>query len=456
MNHRRFAVRQVVVLALLVEPLHGSASSAELFGSAEREQATNDLRILVETARSAWAYAEDKEEHFDVSLPRLLEEGNVALAGCQTKRDVLGVFDEIVAGLKDGHASLKHPDLYESGVRRRLPLRLVDTKEGVVFGKDLVVLWNGRTIEEEIRVASRRIYASTPGQRRILTLKSLETGTTNDRLRITLKRPDGQITETNLTYSRARPTEPFIEFRWLTNQIAYIRLTSFRAEAAAPELKDQGPKDPSGHGIAAVEAAKAKISEAFSRSAKARCLILDLRGNGGGTDSLGSHVALHLIPGTFTYFKLQTRFSPQLRTLREFEAQPTNGWSQASEWGPARPASVAPFSGFTFILQDQSCFSTTDNLLACLQDLLPGDRVQFIGRPSGGGTGAPRPLVTLPWSGATVTLTVMKVFSPKGRLIEGRGTIPDRVIEWTWKDVIEGRDVDLEAALEGARGLKSL
>jgi len=345
---------------------------------------------------------------------------------------------------------LSHPDLYGSKVRRSLPYRLVDTREGIIFGKDLVVLWSGREMEEQIRNASRRIYASTPGQRRSLALRSLETSDSNEQVRITLRRPDGQVNETNITYGAAWPTEPVIDFRWLTNEIAYIRLTSFRVEAAAPELKDQGRMDPSRHTTAAVEAAKAEISGAFSKAAKARCLILDLRGNRGGTDLLGSHVALHLLSGAFTYFKLQTRHSPQLQRIRGFEANPTNGWSRPSDWGPSRPPDVKPFSGFIFILQDQRCFSTTDNLLACLKDLLPGDRVRFIGRPSGGGTGAPRPLITLPWSGATVTLTVMKVFSPKGRLIEGRGTIPDRLVEWTWNDLIEERDADLAAALEEA------
>jgi len=448
MRHHEFVV--ATGAALLMTVFCPSSSPSEQLGSAQREQATNDLRVLIETARTAWAYAEDKERHFDVSLPRLLQEGNVAIANCQTKLDVLEVYDEVVAELKDGHASLKHPDLYRSGHRRGLPHRLVDTKDGVALGKDLVVSWNGRAMDEEIRQASRRAYASTPRQRRSLAVKSLESDMADNSVSLKLKRSDGQITETNLTYRRVWPTEPFIAFRWLTNEIAYIRLTTFRAEAAAPDLKDEGPKDQSGHGVAALEAAKTKISEAFSRAAKARCLVLDLRGNGGGTDSLGSHVALHLIPGKFTYFKLQTRFSPQLRAVRGFETDPTNGWSQASKWGPDRPASVTPFSGFIFVLQDERCFSTTDNLLACLQDLLPADRIRFIGRPSGGGTGAPRALVTLPWSKATVTLTIMKVFSPKGRLIEGRGTIPDRKIEWTWADVLNGRDADLEAALNEA------
>ncbi len=205
-SHRNFVAAKAAALALLMAVSGASASVSEPLGSAEREQATNDLRVLVETARTAWAYAEDKEEHFDVNLPRLLQQGNAAIATCRTRREVLELFDEIVAGLKDGHATLNHPELYERGVRRNLPGRLVDTKEGVVLGKDLVISWNGRAMDEEIRLASRRVYASTPGQRRSLALKSLESGVADSSVRLTLKHPDGVITETNLTYGYALST----------------------------------------------------------------------------------------------------------------------------------------------------------------------------------------------------------------------------------------------------------
>lgn len=39
-------------------------------------------------------------------------------------------------------------------------------------------------------------------------------------------------------------------------------------------------------------------------------------------------------------------------------------------------------------------------------------------------------------------------WSPKGRLIEGQGTRPHFPVEWTRSDVVQGRDPDLEAALE--------
>ena len=184
-----------------------------------------------------------------------------------------------------------------------------------------------------------------------------------------------------------------------------------------------------------------RISAAFENCEGAKALILDLRGNEGGSDSIGSHVALHLLPGEFCYFRLQTRYSAQLKRVRGFEDSPDTGWSRLDDgWKPPRSPSIKAFEGSVWILADGSCFSTTDNLLACLGDLLPKERARFLGRPSGGGTGAPRQILTLPFTGAQLTLCVMKVYSPRGRLIEGRGTIPDRTIAWTWKDVVEDKD----------------
>jgi C-terminal processing protease CtpA/Prc len=60
-------------------------------------------------------------------------------------------------------------------------------------------------------------------------------------------------------------------------------------------------------------------------------------------------------------------------------------------------------------------------------------------------------LATLKHSRADVQLCLMRVWSPKGRLIEGHGTRPDVPVEWTRDDVLKGRDADLEAALNDLR-----
>jgi C-terminal processing protease CtpA/Prc len=426
--------------------------SAEPFGPAQREQGTNDLAVLIETAQRAWAYAEDKQEHFGVDFSRLRDQGGAAIAESQNQRDVLLALRDVVAGFNDGHASLTHPGLRRAGPLRKLPLPLVDTKEGIVHATNLIVLWKGRPIEEAIQAEARHVFASTPGMRRSLALRRLENGATNEVAPVTLRQASGRTFESVLEYSALPAEAPApIEFHWLTNHVACIRIATFKPDVLSESTDEAGAKDPSGHSVSILEAAKARIAAAFSNAAPARCLILDLRGNQGGTDILGSFVALHLVPGEFTYFKLQTRHSPELRTVPGFSAAATEGWAPVSEWKPPRPEGLKPFAEFVVVLQDSLCFSTTDNLLACLRDLLPPARATFIGRPSGGGTGAPRPVARLPHSQAAVTLTVMKVFSPKGRLIEGRGTIPDRQINYAWSDIVKGRDADLEAALEEAR-----
>ena len=78
-HHRRLAGGRAVALALLLVAAGCSAPAAETLDPAQRTQATNDLTLLIDTARSAWAYAEDKAEHFDVSLDRLQREGNAAI-----------------------------------------------------------------------------------------------------------------------------------------------------------------------------------------------------------------------------------------------------------------------------------------------------------------------------------------------------------------------------------------
>lgn len=452
---RSLQLRRLAILATaapLLAILGEGKGSIEPFGRAQREQATNDLAKLIETAQRAWAYAEDKELNFDVDFARLLEQGGAAISRSQNQRDVLQALRDVVAGFKDGHASLTHPDLRRDLPLRKLPHPLMDTKEGVAHGTNLVVLWKRRPIEEAIAAEARHVFASTPGMRRSLSLKRLENGAANEIVPVTLKQPGGRLAESMLEYS-ALPSKTAapLEFRWVTNDVALIRLGTFQSHLLGASGRSDGPKDPSGHSVSDLDAAKEKIAAAFSNAAPARSLILDLRGNQGGTDILGSFVALHLVPGNFTYFKLQTRHSPDLRNVPGFTTTAIEGWSPVSEWGPPRPAGLKPFPGFLIVLQDSLCFSTTDNLLACLRDLLPHAKARFVGRASGGGTGAPRPVAKLPHSQATVTLTVMKVFSPQGRLIEGRGTIPDRQVEYSWEDAIHGRDADLEAALEEAR-----
>ena len=122
------------------------------------------------------------------------------------------------------------------------------------------------------------------------------------------------------------------------------------------------------------------------------------------------------------------------------------GWGSSGISPVRSEPGEAIYSGQLYVLIDSGGFSTTDNFLACLADLHP--EVTFIGRPTHGGTGAPRSLLTLKYSKAEVAFCTMLVKSPKGRVIEGEGTEPIVPVQWTQRDIVDGTDPDLEAALE--------
>jgi len=419
---------------------------------ATREAAMGDLKLLIETAKRAWAYADDKRENFGVDLDHLNTLAASQIRNCRDKGEAFEVLRSVVAGLKEGHASLRLRDQNPPAGTGRIKGRFCGTREGLVYEKQLVLQWNGRNVQEELESLTKRAYASTPGMARRLAIQQLAYGPLNRTIRVKLKSASGPEMEQVLRYEPESETElPPLELRWPDKEIAHLAIRTFDVRRSTWGVKTDGPVNPSGLPASAVEEVKRRISDAFKKCDGARALILDLRGNQGGSDSIGSHVALHLLAGDFCYFKLQTRYSPEVKKIAGFEDSPDSGWSRLDDgWKPPRPPSIKPFEGLVWILADELCFSTTDNLLACLRDLLPRERARFLGRRSGGGTGAPRQIVTLPFTGAQLTFCVMKVYSPRGRLIEGRGTIPDREIVWTWKDIVQDKDPDLEAAFEEA------
>lgn len=201
-----------------------------------------------------------------------------------------------------------------------------------------------------------------------------------------------------------------------------------------------------------LNATKARIQEAFQELREARALILDIRGNEGGTDLLGIRLAEHLLPGPFTYFSLQARLCPERADHYASRGVPHDprrvGWSEVSPHEYGGGPVPARFQGKLLLLIDEKVFSTADNFVACIADYRT-DRV-LIGRPTHGGTGAPVPLATLKHSGAVLTLTTMKVYRKDQELIEGRGTRPDVEVRWTRQDLLSGRGPDLEKALEVA------
>ena len=407
-----------------------------------REDCLADLTELERLAGTEWAYADDKREHFGVDLERLRAEAEQALSAQPTRAEFAEVLRRFVAGMKDGHAGVTMPGVATS--RSRVwPFTVADTSDGVIVdtvaegtldvlpGQSLITV-DRKPVEVVIEEERPRVFASTDGARRAKALRSMRQ-TDAAQVRCILKRPTGTLLELEFATLPAGsgpqpPARPPLEtvHRRLEGDVGYLRVGSFVApdgQAWATATPEQRP--------ALIEPLVSGYRQAFAELADTRALILDLRGNPGGTDLAAMELARPLLPPDAIYFQLQARLDD-------------GGWSQVSSHGLPPAPDVPRYEKPLVVLIDEGTFSAADNLAACLRDELPS--AQFVGRPTGGGTGAPR-RVELSRTGAQVAFCTQRVRGPAGEITEGRGVVPDVAVRWSRDDLLSGRDPDLAAAL---------
>jgi len=251
---------------------------------------------------------------------------------------------------------------------------------------------------------------------------------------------------------------PRTESRILEGDVAYLRLPRMRPEAADD------------------------VEGWLDRCQAATGLIVDVRGNGGGSrDALlalmpamiaendpprvvnvaayrswngfpDDHLAArHLYPVGSERWSRRERSA-----LDEFMALFTPEWQPpVDEFSPWHAMVVSPaavdaprfLERPVVVLMDSRCFSATDVFLSALKGLR---NVTLVGEPSGGGS-ARAQAVELPHSGLKVRFASMASYQASGELFDGRGVQPDVLVEPVPEYyVADGRDVVLERAMEVA------
>jgi len=111
--------------------------------------------------------------------------------------------------------------------------------------------------------------------------------------------------------------------------------------------------------------------------------------------------------------------------------------------GPRNVPRHGAFPGPVVALMDEECFSATDVFLGAMKEMTG---VTLVGSASGGGSGL---TTTTPIAGGLirVRLSSMVSFRPDGLLFDGRGVEPDVTVERTALDGTPGVDSALDAAL---------
>jgi carboxyl-terminal processing protease len=165
-----------------------------------------------------------------------------------------------------------------------------------------------------------------------------------------------------------------------------------------------------------------KIKAAIRQMSDAPGIIIDLRGNPGGVGGMASGIA-----GVLE----SKQTSLGVMTMRvghtNFAVFPQPG------------AYIGPVA----ILIDGSSASTSEVFAGGMQDI---GRAVVIGERSAGAA-LPSVFEKLP-TGALFQYAIADFKTPKGVLVEGRGVIPDKEVKPTRRALLEGRDTQLEAAIE--------
>jgi len=329
----------------------------------------------------------------------------------------------MLAELGDAHSGVLSPRLQEPGeflgLVRKLEGKAVVTAVRPTLGipeltRGTVILErDGAPVEEYLRGLDPWLVAgSTPAQREFLAYMQLLRIPSDRPVQYVVETPTGEIRELVLRWQesyrnagQATPRAP-VSGEVLPSGVGLIEIRTFRSGTGVVDLFDRA------------------LEEVFDTPG----LIIDLRGNGGGSTLVSDSVAGRFFEDDFLYGIVEFR-----------ERLPITGWAKRL------PLKVRPrgetYRGRVAILTDVSNMSTAELFIVAMKD---SGRAITVGTQTAGASGNP---VTFNLPGGRVRFSTGFFRRSDGTPIEGRGISPDIPVEPTIEDIRQGRDPALERAV---------
>lgn len=350
------------------------------------------------------------------------------------------VLMRFVALLADGHSNVYAPDALRETFYSRPGLRtaLVEGKVVVVSIDDPALTASGMAVGDElvrvddvpVRAYAERsvgpyVSSSTPQDREIRMYRyALLSGDAQRPMRLELRDRSGggyTVAARRSGYEKSRAPDAAA-----SKSVSALRL---RDDGVAVLRADQFEND----------SALKSLEADFALLAKAKGLILDLRGNGGGSTYHGTRILAHLSRAPLPTMTSRYR-EGAVYGFASVES-PWLQWRTIDVEGNSRvPEQV--YEGPVAMLIDAATFSAAEDTAAVFRLMKRGP---IIGVASGGSSGQPF-VFGLP-GGGMARICVKRDTYPDGSSFVGIGVLPDIVAARTLRDVRRGEDSALERAV---------
>lgn len=450
---------------------------AKAGGPLTKEFVEEDLDQLRQHLQERFAYLSVKGYEWNKALIEL----EARIPDAPTKIWLVLELMRFMSRFGDGHSGVEEDPQTAPGFARFL-VGDVGGGKFVAFHPDRSSLFNpefpyvrsmdGKPIEEWLKVASKFVSAGSPAYvrhhsarllRNIPFLRSEMKLAASPTVKVELGGESGTTQHTEMPLWPKRPmygSWPAGESRLIDGDIGYLRIPEMTGDAAA--LRE--------------------LVKTFEGFKETKGLIIDVRGNGGGTRDILQALFPYFMRASdpmhianVAAFRLPPDVSPALEEgyLDDRDLYPvtSKAWSPEekaalqkfaksfrAEWSPPagkfsawhyfglrRGEPAFYYSRPAIILMDTGCFSATDIFLGAFKGWR---NVTLMGTPSGGGSGRAKAVV-LNRSKITLRLSTMTSFRRDGSLYDGKGVAPDVEIYPKASDFLkDGGDSVLDAAVQ--------
>lgn len=324
------------------------------------------------------------------------------------------LMNEFLAHLKNGHTGYSDRWVLEKyGGSLGFVLIYIDGK-WVVFKSDIknlspgdvVIKINEKDFEEYFQEKKKYICASSErAARTYFTTKSFLFPQ-----KFTIETEDGKIIKVK---KRKKEKNHKVEGKWLfKNKIAYIKIHLFSGNFEKQAI------------------------EFVNKFKDAEAIIIDVRGNGGGSTPSQLVSILQTKP-----YKFWVESTPL--HLASFESRKWLSKSYIVYEFSEKKSSDSAYRGKLVILTDRFCFSACEDFLMLMKQ---NGRAIIVGERTGGSTG--QPYMCSFEDGIGIGIGSVRAHFLDGTLFEGVGIKPDYEVSYSIEDLRSGRDAFLEKALE--------